>query len=328
MRNLMIVWVAGVVVFLTGVDVACGQGAAEGKMKKAEEAGVSEDGEESKVVPADEVPSEELIEALRGDLARGELMFAMAPGVRKEQVHWDEYAWPFEAVRWGSYWVEVRYHGLRKALGVQVRFRSDKDRIAKGFLKGGGMREEPKRVRLGKIYLEKSGAQELILLTPEDDPVYDFKLVSVHLVPAPEGEETVIQDAESGEVILLAKDATTFSEKMRYEPKEEKNCLGYWTEAEDGAEWEFEVTRRGMFAVEVTQGWGTGQGGSRVLVSVGDWSSEFEVKDTGGFQNWDTVDAGMVEIGESGKQVLKVQPLSKAAKAVLDVNRVVLRPVE
>jgi hypothetical protein len=334
MRSNIFAWVMG----LALIWAAEGDGAAQEEAGKnradAEEAveatpaadTVAE--EKEKMSPADEVPSEELVEALRADLERGELMFVMGPGVRGEQVHWDEYVWPFEAARWGMYWVEVRYHGLRKAMGVQARFRSDKDRLAKGFLKGGGTPEEPRKERLGKIYLAGSGAQELLLMTPEDDPTFDFKLVSMHLVPAPEGEETVAQDAKTGEVTLWAKDATTYSEKMRYEPKEVKNCLGYWTEVEDGAEWTFEISQPGKFAVEVTQGCGKGQGGSRVAVSVGEWSNEFEVKDTGGFQNWETVDAGVVEIEEAGVRVLKIQPASKAAKAVLDVNRVVLRPVD
>ena len=317
---------------LAGAGVVVGQG--EGKMKPNGESGEavaeeeSQEAAEEEPAPADLVPSEDLIESLRGEMVRGELIFPMGMGVRQEQVHWDEYAWPFEAERWGMYWVDVRYHGLRKAMGAQARFRSDKLEIAKGFLKPGGTPEKPKTVRLGKLYLADQGEQELMLLTPEDDPVYDFKLVSVQLVPAPEGEEVVKQDEESGEVVLLAKDATTHAVKMRYEPKEVKQCLGYWIHVEDGAEWIFEVAKPGKFAVEVTQGCGSGQGGSRVAISVGEWTEEFEVKDTGGFQNWETVDVGEVEIGEAGEQVLRVQPVSKAAKAVLDVNRVVLRPVE
>jgi hypothetical protein len=327
MRSFLNLWVIGVTMMGLGVMEAQDE---PGKMKE-EKGGEVEEGvevKEEEMSPADVVPSEEMLEEIRGELVRGELMFPMGEGVRQEKVHWDEYAWPMEAVRWGAYWVEIRYYGLRKAMGVQARFRSDTKRIAKGFLKGGGTPEEPKVERLGKLYLAESGAQELMLMTPEDDPIYDFKLVSLHLVPAPEGEETVRQDAETGEVVLLAKDATTFSEKMRYEPKEVKNCLGYWTEVEDGAQWEFEVTKPGKFAVEVRQGCGTGQGGSRVALSMADWSSEFEVTATGGFQNWETVEAGVVEIGEAGLQVVKIQPVSKAAKAVMDVNRVVLRPVE
>ncbi|MEM7144725.1 MAG: hypothetical protein AAF591_06295 [Verrucomicrobiota bacterium] len=325
--------VLGLLFLVAGLGEVLGQ---EGKMKKqggggGEAAEMKEGGEasEGEVAPADVVPSEELIESLRGDLVRGELIFPMGNGVRKEKVHWDEYAWPFKAERWGMYWVDVRYYGLRKAMGAQARFRSDKMELVKGFLKPGGKVDKPKTVRLGKLYLVGQGDQELMLLTPEDDPIYDFKLVSVQLVPAPEGEEVVRQDAESGEVVLLAKDATTDSVKMRYEPKEEKQCLGFWTNEEDSAQWVFGVTKPGTFEVVVTQGCGSGQGGSVVEVSVGDdWAEEFEVKDTGGFQNWEEVSVGEVEIAEAGERVLRVQPKTKAAKAVLDVNRVVLKPVE
>ncbi|MEM8954156.1 MAG: hypothetical protein AAGD22_08405 [Verrucomicrobiota bacterium] len=283
---------------------------------------------EGEVAPADELPSEELIASLGENLVRGELIFPMASGVRKEMVHWDEYSWPFKAERWGMYWVDVRYYGLRKAMGAQARFRSNKQELVKGFLKVGGEADDPKTVRLGKLYLADQGEQELMLMTPEDDPLYDFKLVSVQLVPAPEGEEVVRQDAETGEVILLAKDATTDAVKMRYEPKEEKQCLGFWVYPEDSARWTFEVTKPGKYEVSMVQGCGEGQGGSVVEVSVGDWVVDFEVKDTGGFQNWETVVLGELVVGEAGERVLRVQPKTKAAKAVLDVNRVVLRLVE
>ncbi len=51
---------------------------------------------------------------------------------------------------------------------------------------------------------------------------------------------------------------------MRYEPATNKNCLGYWVNPADWADWTFPVDRPGTFDVEVWQGAGTGQGGSDV----------------------------------------------------------------
>jgi hypothetical protein len=235
--------------------------------------------------------------------------------------HWDEYSWEFEAIRWGRYHVDLHYHGLRRAMGVQARLRSGEER-AKGFLKPGGTADDPMTVRLGTIYVPAHGVHELVLLTPQDDPLYDFKLSGLQLVPAPEGEE-VTQDPE-GNVTLLAKDATTFSEKMRYEPKEEKNCLGFWVLIEDRAQWEFEVTEPGSFAVTVFQGCGKGNGGSEVAVELGGQRNTFVVKDTGGFQNWEGVAAGELKIASTGRHTLSIVPVTQAGKAVMDVQKVVL----
>jgi hypothetical protein len=70
-------------------------------------------------------------------------------------------------------------------MGLQARLRGDEDleNRAKGFLKPGGTREEPARGELGVLRVRVKGAQELMLLTPQDDPMYDFKLVEVRLVP-------------------------------------------------------------------------------------------------------------------------------------------------
>src|SRR6185295_13036442 len=77
------------------------------------------------------------------------------------------------------------------------------------------------------------------------------------------------QQEDSGVITLLARDATTHSVMMRYEPQTNKNCLGYWTNPADWANWDFEVVRPGKFEVEVWQGCGKNQGGSEVAVEVG-----------------------------------------------------------
>lgn len=261
------------------------------------------------IVPADEA-------------VRGELVFPATQ--MNSMTHWDEFAWEFEAQRWGKYWVDVKYYGLRRALGVQARIRSEEER-AKAFLKPGGTREEPRRARLGTVYVPAHGTHQLVLFTPQDDPQYDFKLAGLSLVPAPEGEK--VTQKENGDVILLAKDATTYSERMRYEPKEEKNCLGFWVLKEDHAEWEFELTKTGKFAVTVFQGCGKGNEGSTVALEIGDERRTFVVEDTGGFQNWKGVDAGEITIEEAGRHKLTVIPETQAAKAVMDIQKIVLRRV-
>ena len=255
---------------------------------------------------------------------RGTLVFEKEGTERNSMAHWDEFAWNFEAIRWGRYHVEVSYFGLRQALGVQARLRSNGDDRAKGSLKPGGTEEEPKTVRLGAtVYVPEHGEQEVVLFTPQDDPKYDLKIAGLKLVPAPEGEPIVAGDG--GTVTLLAKDATTFSEKMRYEPKEVKNCLGFWTFKEDWAQWEFELSAGGTYAVQVFQGCGGENGGSNVAVEVGDQRVTFTVEDTGGFQNWKGIDAGEFTL-KAGVNLVAIRPVDQKAKAVMDVQKIVLTP--
>ena len=51
-------------------------------------------------------------------------------------------------------------------------------------------------------------------------------------------------------ITLHASNATVHATMMRYEPQTNKNCLGYWTKAEDWADWTFDVARAGSFEVD------------------------------------------------------------------------------
>lgn len=125
---------------------------------------------------------------------------------------------------------------------------------------------------------------------------------------------------------LPASRAVVHGDTLRYEPEAHKNCLGYWTKVGDWAEWTFEVSVAGSFAVEVWQGCGKGQGGSEVAVHVDDQRFDFVVEDTGHFQNFTPRLLGQVEL-TAGAHTLALKPQSKKAAAVLDVRRVRLVPV-
>lgn len=130
-----------------------------------------------------------------------------------------------------------------------------------------------------------------------------------------------------GDIRLHAKDAIIHADKMRYEPESNKNVLGYWTNPKDWAEWKFTVPADGRYEVEIQQGCGQGSGGAEVDVKVGDQVLPFTVIDTGHFQNMILRTIGQVEL-KAGEQTLAVKPRSKPGAAVMDLRRVVLRPVE
>jgi arylsulfatase A len=129
----------------------------------------------------------------------------------------------------------------------------------------------------------------------------------------------------TGDIRLHAKDARLHAQTMRYEPEPYKNVLGYWTNVDDWAEWDFDVPASGLYEVEVQQGCGAGSGGAVVAVEVGGKSLEFTVQDTGHFQQMILKLIGQVELPE-GKHTLAVKPRTKPGVAVMDLRRVVLRP--
>jgi hypothetical protein len=130
----------------------------------------------------------------------------------------------------------------------------------------------------------------------------------------------------SGDVRLHAKDAIVHGNRLRYEPASNKNVLGCWTDAADWAEWKFAAPAAGRYEIEVQQGCGHGSGGARVDVDVGGETFSFHVVDTGHFQQLAQVSVGTVELS-AGEHTVAVRPRSRPGAAVMDVRRVVLRPV-
>ncbi|MDZ4287584.1 MAG: hypothetical protein U0984_06480 [Prosthecobacter sp.] len=257
----------------------------------------------------------------RTDLpSRGIIVLGPQDVERSNGAHWETFLWSkFKAKRWGRYQVRLTYTLNKATLGMQFRLG---DLIVKKSLLAA---PQPRKTYLGEVYIPQAGELPISLLTPPSDGS-GFAIQELALIPAPEGAQPVSQ-SQDGSITLLAKDATTWSDSMRYEPKPEKNCLGYWTEPDDFAEWEFQVTKPGRYKVAVVHGCGGGNQGSEVEVKQNGQALKFTTQDTGGFQNWREVQVGEIEIKAAGRQRLVVDPVNKVKSAVLDVQKVVLTPV-
>lgn len=286
--------------------------AAEDAFKAAEQSAVAA------TVDVGGFGSDEPIER-KDEPTRGVIKFGPKDHVYAGQNHWEQYDWKMTAKRWGHYKVRLTYTMKFATLGTQVKFGEQR---VKTILTAA---PQPKRAYFGEIFIEKPGEHEFSLYTPAAGAGSGFAIHEMAFVPTFEGD--AVKQAEDGGITLLAKDATTWSEIMRYEPKVEKNCLGYWTDPKDFAEWEFAVTKPGRFKVIVSHGCGGGNEGSTVAIKQGDQVLKFTVKNTGGFQNWSDVEAGVIEIKEAGSHRLVVAPENKTKSAVLDVQKVVLKPV-
>ena len=130
-----------------------------------------------------------------------------------------------------------------------------------------------------------------------------------------------------GRIVLHASKAQAHGKKLQYEPKEEKNTLGFWVEPGDYASWNYEETRPGRYEVHVWQGCGKDSGGSEVEISAGDQRARFTVEDTGHFQNFKERTVGTLSFEKAGPQKLEVRALSKPGVAVMDLRQVVLVPL-
>ena len=129
-----------------------------------------------------------------------------------------------------------------------------------------------------------------------------------------------------GRVILHSSKAKAHGEKLHYEEEQIKNTLGYWTNSEDWAEWEFQVNRPGRFDIHLWQGCGKGCGGSEIGIVMAGQTAVFNVEETGHFQNFKERVVGQVNFAETGPQRLEVRVRKMAGPAVMDLRMIVLTP--
>ena len=264
---------------------------------------------------------------IQSDKKRGILRLNVASGQYDERNHFAYWNWDFEAKRPGTYEVRLVYTSVRqKKMGVQ--FRLDDTTVLKDYVYRSRKADEADEFVMGRAQVLTKGKHHITILTGDKSKEPPFSIKGLKLVPVQESEGQLGQ-ALDGAIELHARDAATHSEKMQYEAKPEKNCLGYWVHPEDWAEWNFHVSMPGKFKVSLVHGCGNKSGGSEVaLLTSNDQVLKFTVKETGGFQNWKTLELGTVELNEEGPHRVVVQPLSKPGAAVMDIRKVVLTPVK
>jgi hypothetical protein len=128
-------------------------------------------------------------------------------------------------------------------------------------------------------------------------------------------------------ILCHSRDATIHGVQVQYEPKPEKNTVGYWTHVSDRVSWTVDFPKAGKYDVEVLQGCGKGHGGSEVNIVMLDQSLSFVVEDTGHFQNFKSRVIGQFKIDSPGRYRFMIVPTKKASVAVMDVRQVRLLPI-
>jgi arylsulfatase A len=133
--------------------------------------------------------------------------------------------------------------------------------------------------------------------------------------------------AADGTITMHARSAEIHGDQLRFEPLPHKNTLGYWTNRDDWASFEFEVERPGTFEVELLAGCGRGSGGSIVEIIIGSEKVSFTVEETGGFQEFRAKTVGRVTLEKAGRHRLDVRAVMKPGPAVMDLRQSRLVPV-
>ena len=237
----------------------------------------------------------------------------------------DSAVWDFKPTRWGMYWVDVTYSLAGKGSEVEVKLA---DQAVTGALESTGTWYRYTTKRLGRIYLvDDQKPVKLSVKGTKKRGGAVMNLKAVTLRPAPEGDTPMAKAAMDGSVTLMANQATVYGQKLRYEPKPKKLCIGYWTVPTDYVTWKMEVPATGKYKITMYQGCTEDNAGSLVDVLIGDTKLAFKVKPTGHFQKFEPVEVGAL-ILRKGVYPLEVRPQAKTKLAVMDLQKIVLTPVE
>ena len=230
----------------------------------------------------------------------------------------DSIFWNYKATRWGMYDVELTYSLESKKSKIHIQIG---DKSINSEIQATNSWYKYNTVRLGKIYLPKSGQYLIAVKGVEKGGAAVMNFKSLVLVPTSEGKE-IIQSGRN--ISLHSRDSKVNGVTLRYEPAQKKQCLGYWSNPSDWASWDFIVKEPGDYTVTVRQGCGRGHGGSKVSIISGTQKLIFNAEDTGGFQNWKNIDIGSIKLKEPGLNILEVRPLDKKSVAVMDIQEIIL----
>lgn len=137
-----------------------------------------------------------------------------------------------------------------------------------------------------------------------------------------------IEASGDGSYYLPAHKAILDGEKIRYEPQPQKNTVGFWVGKQDSAGWDFKLDKPGRFNVAILQGCGKGQGGSatmsfllpRFKMQVS--SVDFDVLETGHFQNFHWRTLGEIDLTDTGEFHLIVVPRKFNKAALMDIRAI------
>lgn len=198
----------------------------------------------------------------------------------------------------------------------------------------GGRLQVPVSNRINKAYLLAQPQAELSVESSDQGATISLPTaapdpIDTVVVAEIEGEPQVLTlaltQAADGTIRLSAADAEIVGRTARLEGTGEPN-IGYWTDVNDLAQWQVRVEKPGTFRVEVTYACAPDSGDSEYVVVVGNQAVVGKTKVTGGWQTYETVDLGTINIPQAGVVNAMVRGLRKPGLALMNLRSIVLKP--
>jgi len=186
-----------------------------------------------------------------------------------------------------------------------------------------GLRSEVRSVRLlatNKKLKAASGPDGVTIDVPAE-PLDPIATVLVLDVKGKLDIEKVLPGPAADGSVTLPADLADIHGQAQVESIDNQSSIGWWTNAQDTVSWTFKVTKPGRFDVTATLA--TPAPSSKFEIAAGDQKLPAEVKGTGSYQKFETVDLGAIEL-KPGPVELTIKP--QEGWQAINLRSVVLKP--
>jgi alpha-L-fucosidase len=167
-----------------------------------------------------------------------------------------------------------------------------------------------------------SSAEALTIALPSSAPDVISSTVVVQIKGPLEVKQTGLSQSADGSVTLPASEATTHGE-LKYESGEHRDSLGFWTNPNDWASWEFKVTKPGKVEVVADV---ASPAPSSLEVRLGKLSAQAQVPATGGYGSFNPVKLGTLDLPARHSVTLTLHAVKDGWQPV-NVKSIKLQPI-
>jgi alpha-L-fucosidase len=180
----------------------------------------------------------------------------------------------------------------------------------------------------GKLLPITASGESVTIAVPKEAPdaIASVVVAEVEGAVQPVYHEPVVSQPEQGPFRLTAAAAQVDGSTAKLESSGLNANIGYWTNADDCVHWNARFTRPSTFKVGIVQACPLDSAGSEYRVKVAGQTLSGRVSDTGGWQNYRTVDLGEVTVEAPGTYRVEVRPTKMPGLAVMNLRALELTP--
>jgi alpha-L-fucosidase len=134
----------------------------------------------------------------------------------------------------------------------------------------------------------------------------------------------IIRPDATGNLILRAQDAELQGNNLQLETQGGLPDIGFWNNADEWVSWTVQFPRAGVFKVGATVA--TSDAGASFVVEVGSQAINAQSRGTGGWDKFQNLDLGQIQITAPGDLVVKVHAKDAGSWKPINLNSVQLIP--